>query len=92
MGAPIGNENAAKGKEWRLAIRRALAHKYGSYSDGLLALAGKLVEAAETGDMQALKELGDREDGKPSQAIVGDASADAVQVETIQRILVRPKD
>ena len=45
-GAPIGNENAAKGKEWRLAIRRALAHKYGSYSDGLLALAGKLVEAA----------------------------------------------
>lgn len=80
MGAPLGNTNGQKGREWRQAIRRALAHKYGSYDEGLLALAGKLVESAETGDMSALREIGDREDGKPAQAIVGDASADPVQV------------
>lgn len=67
-----GNQNAAKGKEWRQAIRRALAHKHGSYDEGLLALATKLIEAAENGDMAALKEIGDREDGKPAQSIGGD--------------------
>lgn len=72
MGAPVGNSNAAKGKEWKLAIRRALAHKFGSYDEGLTALAGKLVEAAESGDMTALREIGDREDGKPAQTIAGD--------------------
>ena len=71
-GAPIGNQNGAKGKEWRLAIRRALAHKFGSYDEGLMKLAGKLIDAAENGDMGALKEIGDREDGKPAQTIAGD--------------------
>lgn len=69
MGAPVGNQNAAKAKEWRAAIRRALAHRHGSYDEGLTVLAAKLVEAAEAGDMQALKEIGDREDGKPQQSI-----------------------
>ncbi len=72
MGAPLGNTNGQKGREWRQAIRRALAHKYGSYDEGLLALAGKLIESAETGDMSALREIGDREDGKPAQSIGGD--------------------
>ena len=72
MGAPLGNTNGQKGREWRQAIRRALAHKYGSYDEGLLALAGKLIESAETGDMAALREIGDREDGKPAQSIGGD--------------------
>ena len=71
MGAPLGNDNAAKGKEWRNAIRRALAHKHGSVQDGLLAIARQLVDKAEEGDMTAIRELGDREDGKPAQAIGG---------------------
>ena len=74
-GAPIGNDNAAKGKEWRNAIRRALAHKHGSVQDGLLAIARQLVDKAEEGDLTALKEIGDREDGKPAQAIVGEEGA-----------------
>jgi len=72
MGAPLGNTNGAKGKEWRNAIRRALAHKHGDVQSGLLAIAAKLVEAAENGDMAALKEIGDREDGKPAQVVGGD--------------------
>ena len=68
-GAPIGNKNGTKGREWREAIRRALAHKHGSASNGLLVLAKRLVEAAEDGDLSALREIGDREDGKPQQSI-----------------------
>jgi hypothetical protein len=69
MGAPVGNNNAANGKEWRNAIRRALAHKHGSVQDGLLAIARQLVDKAEDGDIAALREIGDREDGKPQQSI-----------------------
>lgn len=72
MGAPVGNKNATNGREFRSALRRALAHKYGSVQDGLLAVAAKLVEQAEAGEMTALKEIADREDGKPAQTIGGD--------------------
>lgn len=73
MGAPLGNNNGANGKEWRNAIRRALAHKHGSVQDGLLKIARQLVDKAEDGDITALKEIGDREDGKPAQVIAGDS-------------------
>lgn len=39
--------------------------------DKLRAIADKLVDLAIEGDMQAIKEIGDRLDGKPSQAIDG---------------------
>ena len=77
-GAPIGNTNGAKGKDWRNAIRRALAHKHGSVQDGLLAIARQLVDKAEEGDLTALKEIGDREDGKPAQTIGGDPEGSPV--------------
>jgi hypothetical protein len=35
----------------------------------LRALAEKLIERAESGDVTALKEIGDRIDGRPSQAL-----------------------
>jgi hypothetical protein len=35
----------------------------------LRAIARKLIEMAEGGDLQAIKEVGDRLDGKPSQVI-----------------------
>ena len=89
MGAPLGNTNGQKGREWRQAIRRALAHKYGSYDEGLLALAGKLIESAETGDMAALREIGDREDGKPAQSIGGDPEGAPVAMSVTW---IRPQD
>ena len=48
-------------------------------------LANALLDKAAEGDMTALKELGDRLEGKPAQAIVGDASADPIQ--TAVRVL-----
>lgn len=75
-GAPEGNKNAARGKDWREAIRYALAKKGRdvegddpAYTKGLRYCAGKFVEAACKGDLQALKELGDRMDGKAAQSI-----------------------
>lgn len=64
-------------KVWSDAIRRAV-HEYHESKDRvgkvrkvryLNLLAVNLVKAAAGGDMQAMKEVGDRLDGKPSQAI-----------------------
>lgn len=68
MAAPAGNQYAAKDKVWSRAIRRALEKR--SKSDQLEALddlAEKLLAACDVGDLQALKELGDRLDGKSKQ-------------------------
>lgn len=71
-GAPAGNSNAAKGREWAAAIDRALAQRSKvDKVNALDALAEKLLRLCDEGDMTALKELGDRLDGKPVQAITG---------------------
>lgn len=65
MAAPKGNTYAKNKGIWRDAIRRALAKN----RDALDACASQLVAAAMGGDLQALKELGDRLDGKPAQSL-----------------------
>lgn len=76
MPAPIGNRNAVKeNRLWSEAIRRALVQKNGAK---LRRLADRLIERAEEGDIAALKEIGDRMDGKPAQAIVGADGGDLV--------------
>lgn len=70
MAAPIGNTNAVKGKRWNDAISRALeARSRAKQIDALDDLAEKLLSACDLGDITALKELGDRLDGKPGQAV-----------------------
>jgi hypothetical protein len=69
-GGQPGNQNATKGKPWADAIRRALETR-GSRLDRRLALddlAEKLLEKCDEGDMSALRELGDRLDGRPHQS------------------------
>jgi len=75
-GAPKGNKNGARGTAWRDAIHHALAEKgrlidgdKPAYKKGLRAVAMKFIEAAEAGESWAMRELGDRTDGKPGQAI-----------------------
>jgi hypothetical protein len=69
MGAPVGNQNAAKAKVWAAAIDRALEARASrlEQKNALDALAEVLLEKAAHGDITALKELGDRLDGKPTQ-------------------------
>lgn len=92
-GAPIGNKNAAKGRLWRDAIRRAVARRgNGDLNHGLDALADKLIEGVAAGDIQALKEFGDRIDGKAVQAITGgDPDDQPIKVQQIGLIPLVPK-
>lgn len=92
MAAPRGNQNAARAKVWRAAIERALERRSASRTDGIReidALADELLKLVAMGDLGALKEFGDRMDGKPAQAIVGDDDAPPVSVKGIVE-LVRP--
>ena len=89
-GAPKGNQNATKGRVWTEAINRALAAR--SRRDGVLALdalADKLLELANQGEFQALKELGDRLEGKAIQPTEVEMSGE-VAIKEIRRTLVKP--
>lgn len=80
-GAPVGNQNAAKAKVWHAAIMRALDKRgAGDRVKALDELAGKLLDLVATGDLAALKEFGDRLDGKPAQAVAlsGDGEGGAI--------------
>lgn len=90
MGAPIGNQNAAKPKRWRLAIEKALERKGKDSQETLIDIAEKLLDAAMTADMQALRELGDRLDGKPAQAVVG--SDEDPPIKAVHELLIRAID
>ena len=60
----------SKTKVWRNAIERAVARRAGKPDlKGIDDLADALLNAAATGDIAALKEFGDRLDGKAAQAI-----------------------
>ena len=70
-GAPLGNRNGAKNKVWSDAIRRAIARKDAGEPQRLNRLADALLRKCEDGDVSALKEFGDRIEGKVPQAIEG---------------------
>jgi hypothetical protein len=70
MPAPTGNQNASIGKKWKAAIDRALeARSKLDQKHALDALAEKLLQRCDEGDLTALKELGDRIDGKAVQGV-----------------------
>lgn len=71
-GGQPGNNNAGKNKVWSAAINRALEMR--SRKDGIDALdslAEKLLAKCDEADLGALKELGDRLEGKPAQTLEG---------------------
>ena len=74
MAAARKPKGAISGKEWRDAIRLAV-HELrddpggGAKSKVLRQLARRLVEKALTGDMPALKEIGDRLDGRSALGV-----------------------
>lgn len=69
MAAPLGNQNAAKGKRFQKAMERVLARKYGDVDSGYEAIAKIYIEIAESKDPSICKDIADRVDGKPNQAI-----------------------
>ena len=74
MPAPKNPKGAKSDKLWREAISLALHEEDGvTQKKKLRRIAEKLVTLAMDGDMQAIKEIGDRMDGKPVQGIAGDS-------------------
>jgi hypothetical protein len=62
VGAPVGNTNSNKNNRlWADTIRRAIIQSDG---ERLRRIAETLITKAEDGDMNAIKEIGDRLDGK----------------------------
>ena len=83
MGRPIGSQN--RQKPFTDALRVALLSGGGRR---LRAIADKLAEKAEQGDLQAIQQIGDRLDGKPSQAIErGDVPVEVLSDEELFAII-----
>lgn len=85
-----GNANSGRRQEkpFADALRMELAAA-GEDHKKLRAIAKKLIDKAEEGDMQAIQMLADRTDGKPAQAIVGDPENPVNLVHFIERRIVR---
>lgn len=82
MAAPEGNEfSSVNNRLWANTLRRAIVQGDG---ERLRRIAEKVLDLAEEGNMVAIKELGDRLDGKSQQAIVGaDGGAVILQIASL---------
>ena len=92
MGRPKGAEN--RDKPWRNALRKAVHELRAADGDdnankvkALQLLADRLVTKGLEGDIAAIKEIGDRLDGKAVQGVALDV---AVTVTAIERTIVDP--
>lgn len=73
-GAPKGNTNARKARVWTQAINNAFKKRSQTEAmEELQKVANKLIDMALDGDLGAIKEIGDRLEGKPAQVIQGDS-------------------
>lgn len=73
----------------RIAAMRECLDDNGKKTKRISRIADNLVRMALDGDMAAIKEIGDRIDGKPAQAIVGDPDA-PITFAKIAREIVDP--
>lgn len=80
MARPKGSEN--KDKPFREALRMEIAEA-GDSPKSLRSVARALLEKAATGDVQAIKEVADRLDGKAPQAIT-DAGGGPIVVKIVK--------
>jgi hypothetical protein len=92
------NPGGGKGqdKTWADALRRAVLRpsSINAKLRRIEVMAEQCAKMAEAGDMQAMREIGDRLDGKPAQAIVGGQPTDNPIRHIIEQHILdhRPKD
>jgi hypothetical protein len=92
MAAAKGNQYAAKSRVWTAAIHKALEKRSRvSGMQEIEKLAERLLDLANEGELQALKELGDRLEGKAVQPSEIDMTAD-VNLREIKHVIVKPGD
>jgi hypothetical protein len=91
MGAPEGNTNRATQYRIKRTLEK-LIDEASSRHEGLTRLEAACkaqLEKAEEGDTQAFKEIADRLDGKPSQAVDLGSDPDRPVIQKIVREIVR---
>ena len=88
MGAPLGNQNAAKSRAFYGALSRAIAQDDGKR---LRQAAESLLNLAADGEAWAVRELADRLDGKPTQTIAGDQDNPLTLIGRIERAIIKPE-
>jgi hypothetical protein len=77
----------ARGRPWRDAIERALARRAGKVNPQAIDdLADKLIDLGFAGDLHALREMGDRLEGKPAQAIEHSGMIAATHEELLKQL------
>lgn len=87
MSAVHGSTNRADGKRWKLAIEKALEKRGPSMVEALADVAEQLIAKAAEGDISALKELGDRIDGKAAQSVaLTDPDGGKLSINLIQEL------
>lgn len=86
VGAPEGNKNSSKSNRlWGETIKRACMQNDG---ERLRRIAERLLDQAEEGNIAAIKELGDRLDGKALMTLAGD-SENPLAIALIERKIVK---
>ena len=88
MGNPV-SRGQQRDKPFRDALRLEIAQAQDAEDKrSLRVIARKLLNTAADGDVQAIKEVADRLDGKVAQLIGGDDEAGPVQIQRIERVIV----
>jgi len=86
MAAPEGNSNSSKSNRlWGETIKRACMQNDGQR---LRRIAERLLDQAEEGNIAAIKEIGDRLDGKAMMTLAGD-SENPLTIALIERKIVK---
>lgn len=90
MAAAEGNTYSSKDNRlWANTLRRAIVQSDGAK---IRAIAEKVLALAEAGDMAAVREVGDRLDGKAAQSVaLTGPDGGPMQFEQIVRTIVDPK-
>jgi len=84
MAAPIGNQNKIKNKPWADALARAMARYDGGKENALNLIADQTVKLAINGEQWAIKEIGDRTDGKAVQSIEAKVSIHEAMLDELE--------
>jgi hypothetical protein len=86
VAAPEGNHNYKKGKLWSQAIMLALDQRDPTKTriEALTDVAKQLISQAASGDIQALKELADRIDGKATQDVIFQGGDEPILISLVE--------
>lgn len=88
MAAPLGNQNAKKGKLIEDLLRKVCVQEDNKrIAEALSAILNK----AASGDLRCLEFVRDTFDGKPAQAIIGEEDNPLRMITKIERVIVDPK-